>query len=71
MIAPTYPALGRYFHSQKELAEAACMSERKIRDIIKGRAEFNKAERMAIARAIKLKELRIEVKDDLDERFKI
>jgi hypothetical protein len=26
---------------------------------------------MAIARAIKLKELRIEIKDDLDERFKI
>jgi len=71
MIAPTYPALGRYFRNQKELAEAACMSERKIRDIIKGRAEFNKAERMAIARAIKLKELRIEIKDDLDERFKI
>lgn len=47
------------------------MSERKIRDIIKGRAEFTKAERMAIARAIKLKELRIEIKDDLDERFKI
>jgi len=63
-----YPALRRFFGSDKELADAACMGRTRLWMIQKGKAEFTDQEKAAIARAIKLKELKVNVEAaDLDK----
>ena len=68
MIAPAYPALRRFFRSNQELADAACMGRTRLWMIQRGEAEFTDQEKAAIARAIKLKELKVNVEaGDLDK----
>jgi len=63
-----YPALRRFFRSNQELADAACMGRTRLWMIQKGKAEFTDQEKAAIARAIKLKELKVNVEAaDLDK----
>jgi hypothetical protein len=63
-----YPALRRFFGSDKELADAGCMGRTRLWMIQKGKAEFTDQEKAAIARAIKLKELKVNVEAaDLDK----
>ena len=63
-----YPALRRFFRSNQELADAACMGRTRLWKIQKGEAEFTDQEKAAIARAIKLKELKVNVEAaDLDK----
>ena len=65
-----YPALRRFFRSNQELADAACMGRTRLWKIQRGEAEFTDQEKAAIARAIKLKELKVNVEaGDLD-RYK-
>lgn len=52
-----YPALGRYFGSLKELAEAGCMSRQRARDCLDGKKQFTDAEKKAIAANILAKNL--------------
>lgn len=44
-----YPALGRYFKNQTELAHAGCMSRTRLWDVLNGRKDFTRAEKKAIA----------------------
>jgi hypothetical protein len=44
-----YPSLGRFFKSQKELADAGCMSERRLYDCLRGFKDFTSQEKQAIA----------------------
>lgn len=68
MITPAYPALRRFFRSNQELADAACMGRTRLWKIQRGEAEFTDQEKAAIARAIKLKELKVNVEAaDLDK----
>ena len=63
-----YPALRRFFRSNQELADAACMGRTRLWMIQRGEAEFTDQEKAAIARAIKLKELKVNVEaGDLDK----
>ena len=63
-----YPALRRFFRSNQELADAACMGRTRLWKIQRGGAEFTDQEKAAIARAIKLKELKVNVEAaDLDK----
>lgn len=63
-----YPALRRFFRSNQELADAACMGRTRLWEIQRGEAEFTDQEKAAIARAIKLKELKVNVEAaDLDK----
>jgi hypothetical protein len=63
-----YPALRRFFRSNQELADAACMGRTRLWKIQRGEAEFTEQEKAAIARAIKLKELKVNVEAaDLDK----
>lgn len=52
-----YPSLGRHFGSLTELAEAGCMSRRRVRDCLDGVKDFTKAEQKAIASNILAKEM--------------
>lgn len=68
MITPAYPALRRFFRSNQELADAACVGRTRLWKIQRGEAEFTDQEKAAIARAIKLKELKVNVEAaDLDK----
>ena len=63
-----YPALGRFFSTMQELADAGCMSPRRAQDCLRGIKQFTTQEKVAIARAIKLKELKTNVEAaDLDK----
>ena len=63
-----YPALRRFFRSNQELADAACMGRTRLWKIQRGEAEFTDQGKAAIARAIKLKELKVNVEAaDLDK----
>jgi hypothetical protein len=63
-----WPALRRFFRSNQELADAACMGRTRLWMIQRGEAEFTDQEKAAIARAIKLKELKVNVEAaDLDK----
>jgi hypothetical protein len=63
-----WPALRRFFRSNQELADAACMGRTRLWKIQRGEAEFTEQEKAAIARAIKLKELKVNVEAaDLDK----
>lgn len=63
-----WPALRRFFRSNQELADAACMGRTRLWKIQRGEAEFTDQEKAAIARAIKLKELKVNVEAaDLDK----
>ena len=70
MYSAIYPALGRYFKSVSELADAACMGRTRATDILKGRKEFTEPEKLAIARAITIKQNQLEL-FDLDEEFRV
>lgn len=65
-----YPQLGRYFKSQKELADTACMGRTRLWECLTGKKEFTEAEKRAIWNAILIKENKIEVSGDFDEQFK-
>ena len=63
-----FPALGRHFSTMQELADAGCMSPRRAQDCLRGIKQFTAQEKAAIARAIKLKELKVNVEAaDLDK----
>lgn len=47
-----YPALGRYFSTMQELADAGCMSPRRAQDCLRGIKQFTDQEKMAICNAI-------------------
>ena len=65
-----YPQLGRYFKTTEELASAGCMSVRRLYDVLHGKKEFTEQEKRAIWNAILIKENKLEVSGDFDERFK-
>ena len=68
-----YPALGRFFETKKELADAGCMSRQRLDDCLNGKKQFTNQEKVAIYNNIRLKEL-IGVKyqaDLFDETFRI
>lgn len=76
-----YPALGRYFSTMQELAEAACMGRTRLWMIQRGKAEFTDNEKMAICNAIiakivageiEFKEMRtiLEARKDFDGTFR-
>ena len=65
-----YPQLGRYFRTLDELASAGCMSVRRLYDVLHGKKQFTEDEKRAIWNAILVKEHKIEVRGDFDERFK-
>lgn len=44
-----YPALGRHFKNQTELAHAGCMSRVRLWSILTGQKEFTRAEKKAIS----------------------
>ena len=62
------PALGRYFSTLQELADAGCMSPRRAQDCLRGIKQFTTQEKRAIARAVMLKETEV---IDLDKTFRI
>ena len=43
-----YPALGRYFSTMQELADAGCMSPRRAQDCLRGIKQFTDQEKVAI-----------------------
>lgn len=49
MTGSLYPALGRYFKNQTELAHAGCMSRQRLYDCLHGFKDFTRAEKKAIA----------------------
>ncbi len=65
-----YPQLGRYFRTLDELASAGCMSVRRLYDVLHGKKQFTEDEKRAIWNAILVKEHKLEVRGDFDERFK-
>lgn len=76
-----YPALRRFFRSNQELADAACMSRTRLWMIQRGKAEFTDNEKMAICNAIiakivageiEFKEMRtiLEARKDFDGTFR-
>lgn len=44
-----YPALGRYFENQTELAHAGCMSRTRLWECLTGQRNFTRAEKKAIS----------------------
>lgn len=65
-----YPQLGRYFRTLDELASAGCMSVRRLYDVLHGKKQFTEDEKRAIWNAILVKEHKLEVRGDFNERFK-
>lgn len=49
MTGSLYPALGRYFKNQTELAHAGCMSRVRLWECLTGQKDFTRAEKKAIA----------------------
>lgn len=50
--AGLYPALGRYFRTAKELADAGCMSRKTLWKCLNGQRQFTEPQKTAIANAI-------------------
>lgn len=55
MTGSLYPALGRYFKNQTELAHAGCMSRTRLWECLTGQKNFTRAEKKAIAANIAIK----------------
>ena len=51
-ISPIYPALGRYFRTAQDMANAGCMSRKRLYECLYGIKEFTANEKVAIANAI-------------------
>lgn len=68
-----YPALGRYFSTMQELADAGCMSPRRAQDCLRGIKQFTDQEKVAIYNNIRLKQvLGVKYEPSLfDETFRI
>ena len=49
MNGTLYPALGRFFDNQTELAHAGCMSRTRLWECLSGQKDFTRAEKKAIA----------------------
>lgn len=49
MNGSMYPALGRYFENQTELAHAGCMSRTRLWECLTGQRNFTRAEKKAIS----------------------
>lgn len=49
-----YPAIGRFFPTLKDLADAGCMSRSRLWRCLNGKQEFTENEKRAITRAILL-----------------
>lgn len=58
------------FRTTQELADAGCMSRTRAYQCLYGFKEFTKNEKQAILNAIAIKEAKITVPDDFDERFR-
>lgn len=65
-----YPQLKRYFPTQKELADTACMGRTRLWECLTGKKEFTDQEKRAIWNAILVKTNKLEVSGDFDEQFK-
>ena len=50
-----YPALGKYFETQTELAHAGCMSRTRLSDCLAGLKDFKRCEKKAISANIAMK----------------
>lgn len=50
-----YPALGRYFENQTELAHAGCMSRTRLWECLTGQRDFTRAQKKAISANIALR----------------
>lgn len=67
-----YPALGRYFSTMQELADAGCMSPRRAQDCLRGIKQFTDQEKVAIYNNVRLKVLGVKYEADLfDKTFRI
>lgn len=67
-----YPALGRYFSTMQELADAGCMSPRRAQDCLRGIKQFTDQEKVAIYNNVRLKVLGVKSEADLfDKTFRI
>lgn len=55
MNASQYPALGRYFENQTELAHAGCMSRTRLWECLTGQRNFTRAQKKAISANIALR----------------
>lgn len=55
MNASQYPALGRYFENQTELAHAGCMSRTRLWECLTGQRDFTRAQKKAISANIALR----------------
>lgn len=77
-----FPSLGKHFSNLEEMAEAGCMSRRRLYSILKGEKRFTEAEQKAIKNAVAIKAIRehretelihkiIENQEGFDELFKI
>ncbi len=78
MRSSAYPALGQYFRTVQELADAACMGRTRATDCLAGRKDFTEQEKQAIWNAILVKqfhlssfELNGELLSDLDQAFRV
>lgn len=65
-----YPALGRYFRTMKELADAGCMSVRRAQDCLSGKKQFTEQEKQAIWNAMILKKKGMCSAQSFDEEFR-
>lgn len=55
MNGSMYPALGRYFENQTELAHAGCMSRTRLWECLTGQRDFTRAQKKAISANIALR----------------
>lgn len=78
-----YPALGRFFETTQEIADAGCMSRTTAWECLKGKKSFTPQQKAAIENAILAKAMRkeidpeeeligmIEARKSFDEVFKV
>ena len=61
-----YPALGRFFRTTQELADAGCMSRKRAFDCLRGDKDFTRQEKQAIANAIIAKAASHEIEESVE-----
>lgn len=66
-----YPALGRYFSTMQELADAGCMSPRRAQDCLRGVKQFTDQEKVAIQNYVAMKKEGMATADDFDLTYRI
>lgn len=73
-----YPALGQYFRTVQDLADAACIGRTRATDCLAGRKDFSPQEKKAIWNCILVRhfhlssfELNGDLLTDLDQAFRV